>query len=214
LEFQHKLFTNFYQVQPDNSKPGTGVGLALSKNIIELHQGTIAVESRPATPDTAGETVFTVKLPFNNTTTDNVHVVPESESTDHVSSYKLQSEIDVLTHTSPQGGDRKYSVLLAEDNDELRNFIAESLPDYQIISSINGLEAYEKAIVKIPDLIISDVMMPVMDGLEFCRRIKTDERTSHIPVILLTALAAHIHQVNGFETGPMYTSPSHSAPGS
>ncbi|MDN5283989.1 MAG: hybrid sensor histidine kinase/response regulator [Mucilaginibacter sp.] len=201
LEFQHKLFTNFYQVQPDNSKPGTGVGLALSKNIIELHQGTIEVESRPVTPDTAGETIFTVKLPFNNSTSDNVHVIPENENTDHVSSYKLQSEIDVLTHTIPPEKDRKYTVLLAEDNDELRNFIAESLPDYQIISCINGSEAYEKAIVKIPDLIISDVMMPVMDGLGFCRRIKTDERTSHIPVILLTALAAHIHQVNGFETG-------------
>jgi signal transduction histidine kinase/ligand-binding sensor domain-containing protein/AraC-like DNA-binding protein len=201
LEFQHKLFTNFYQVQPDKSKPGTGVGLALSKNIIELHQGTIEVESRPATPDTAGQTVFTVKLPFHHIGSDNVHVLPESDSIDQVNSYRFRSEIDVLTPDVFQPGEKKYSVLLAEDNDELRNFIAQSLPNYQIISCINGAEAYEKAIVKIPDLIISDVMMPVMDGLEFCKRIKADERTSHIPVILLTALAAHIHQVNGFETG-------------
>lgn len=201
FEYQDKLFTNFYQVQPNKSQPGTGVGLALSKNIVELHNGSIAVDSHPATTDEAGCTSFTVKLPFSLRASESVHIVQNGIDNENITSFQLQSEMDVLTYSVFEGQNRTYTILLAEDNDELRNFIAESLPGYQIISCMNGAEAFEKAIITIPDLIISDIMMPVMDGLEFCRKIKTDERTSHIPMILLTALAAHIHQVNGFQTG-------------
>jgi CheY-like chemotaxis protein len=201
LAYQDKLFTNFYQVQPDKSQPGTGVGLALSKSIIALHNGSISINSRPATQDEAGCTSFTVKLPFSLTASESVHIVQNGADNENVTSFQLQSELDVLTYSVFEGQNRTYTILLAEDNDELRNFIAESLPGYQIVSCVNGAVAFGKAITMIPDLIISDIMMPVMDGLEFCRRIKTDERTSHIPIILLTALAAHIHQVNGFQTG-------------
>lgn len=201
LAYQHKLFTSFYQVQPDQSQPGTGVGLALSKSIIELHNGFINVESRPAAPGVSGSTIFTVKLPYNLAASDTAHRIQAGPDPQDITSFQLQSELDVLTYSVFEEQHKNYTILLAEDNEELRTFIAESLPGYQIISCVNGADAFEQATNNIPDLIISDIMMPVMDGLELCRKVKTDERTSHIPVILLTALAAHIHQVNGFQTG-------------
>jgi signal transduction histidine kinase/ligand-binding sensor domain-containing protein/DNA-binding response OmpR family regulator len=201
LEYQDKLFTNFYQVQPNKSQPGTGVGLALSKSIVELHKGTISVYSQSATANETGRTSFTVKLPFNLKESERVHTVQDEIDTENSTSIQFQSEMNVLTYGVFEERNKTYTILLAEDNDELRKFISESLPGYQVISCVNGAEAFEKAITMIPDLIISDIMMPVMDGLELCRKVKTDERTSHIPVILLTALAADIHQVNGFQTG-------------
>lgn len=98
--------------------------------------------------------------------------------------------------------DRKYSILLVEDNPELRTFIKDALEEnYQVIESIHGAKGWESAVENIPDLIISDVMMPEMDGFELCRRLKTDARTSHIPVILLTAKTSTDHQVNGLQQG-------------
>ncbi|RZL35159.1 MAG: response regulator transcription factor, partial [Pedobacter sp.] len=95
-----------------------------------------------------------------------------------------------------------YNILLVKDNDEVRAFIKNSLAaTYNIYESENGLKGVETALELIPDLIISDVMMPVMDGLELCRTLKTDERTSHIPIVLLTARSAYVHQINGFENG-------------
>jgi signal transduction histidine kinase/ligand-binding sensor domain-containing protein/DNA-binding response OmpR family regulator len=194
---QQKLFTNFYQVQPDKANPGTGVGLALSKSIVELHQGSITVSSHPQ----AGQTVFTVKLPYQHAEAENVHLLQDNfliESESFLSS-RAETEVPDMQVASP--GDQQYTILLAEDNKELRNFIADSLPHYQVVAFENGAMALEYAVTEIPDLIISDVMMPVMNGFELCNKIKLDERTSHIPVILLTALATHMHQVSGLETG-------------
>jgi signal transduction histidine kinase/ligand-binding sensor domain-containing protein/DNA-binding response OmpR family regulator len=199
--FQEKLFSNFYQVQPDKANPGTGIGLALSKSIVELHKGNINVVSRPQIETQEGLTVFTVKLPYEFSPSEHVHFIEDNLSAENLTAFRLQSDIDVLTEQVPEVNGRKYTILLCEDNDELRHFIADSLPQYQVIPFENGATAFAYAVEEIPDLIISDVMMPVMNGLELCNRIKTDDRTSHIPVILLTALAAHIHQINGLETG-------------
>ncbi|RKR81968.1 signal transduction histidine kinase [Mucilaginibacter gracilis] len=200
-EFQEKLFTNFYQVNPDKSQPGTGVGLALSKSIIELHNGNITVHSRPASATEAGETTFTVSLPYKNSVSQNVHIMAAEGGQENLNSYKLRSEIDVLNDHGFTHEDEEYTVLITEDNADLRELIADTLANYHIIACTNGAEAFDEAVDKIPDLIVSDVMMPVMNGLELCHKIKKDERTSHIPVILLTALAAHIHQINGLQTG-------------
>jgi len=201
VKHQPKLFTNFYQVHDEKSNLGTGVGLALSKSIVELHQGTITFESHPQERDKEGRTTFTVRLPLNFTPGANVHLIGEAPATESVASFRMQAEIDVLAKGKDERAGQKGSIVLAEDNEELRQFIMDSLPGYQISAFENGSAAFKHAIAQIPDLVISDVMMPVMDGLEFCRKLKTDERTSHIPVILLTALATHIHQVNGLETG-------------
>jgi signal transduction histidine kinase/ligand-binding sensor domain-containing protein/DNA-binding response OmpR family regulator len=192
-----KLFTNFYQVEPDQSQPGTGVGLALSKSIVKLHHGIISLQSQPSVAGKEGKTVFTVKLPMVSVP-DDVVIINDPED-EVVVAESIQAGI--TERSSSETTNKRYSVLLAEDNDELRNFIAESLPDYRIVACINGSDAYENAINDIPDLVISDVMMPVMDGLELCRKIKLDERTSHIPVILLTALGTHVHQESGLQTG-------------
>ncbi|EHQ30760.1 hybrid sensor histidine kinase/response regulator transcription factor [Mucilaginibacter paludis] len=200
-EYQSKLFTNFYQVHSKKSNQGTGVGLALSKSIVELHQGTIAFKSSPQQVDQPGDTVFTVHLPVNFKPVNNVHIISDNSGIESVASFRMRAEIDVLNQEEHPNGGQKGTIILAEDNEELRNFIVDSLPGYEVAAYENGHVAFEQAITQIPDLVISDVMMPVMNGLELCRKIKTDERTSHIPVILLTALATHIHQVNGLQTG-------------
>ncbi|RZK98957.1 MAG: response regulator [Pedobacter sp.] len=93
-------------------------------------------------------------------------------------------------------------ILVIEDNAELREFIIQSLQqNYRVTGCTNGLEGWEYAVENLPDLIISDVTMPIMDGNEVCKRIKSEERTNHIPVVMLTAMASHIHQVEGLEAG-------------
>ncbi|MFD1255947.1 two-component regulator propeller domain-containing protein [Mucilaginibacter terrae] len=200
-KYLNKLFTNYFQVQPDRTNSGTGVGLALSKKIIDLHHGSIKVDSVPNQADVKGLTKFTVKLPYHDFSSENVFIVDEKLDPEHIAAFKLQSEIDVLPETIATTSVNDYTILLAEDNDELRNFIITSLSQYHITSCSNGVSAFEIASSDIPDLIISDVMMPEMNGLDLCRNLKQDERTSHIPVILLTALAAQLHQINGFHTG-------------
>lgn len=200
-EHQPKLFTNFYQVHDEKSNMGTGIGLALSKSIVELHQGAITFNSTAEGPGREGHTVFTVRLPLDFRPANNVHLIGEASGAESIASFKRQAEIDVLHPDEHPASGLKGSIVLAEDNAELRKFLMDSLPGYQVSAFENGSAAFKYTVSQIPDLIISDVMMPVMDGLEFCRKIKSDERTSHIPVILLTALATHIHQVNGLQTG-------------
>jgi signal transduction histidine kinase/ligand-binding sensor domain-containing protein/AraC-like DNA-binding protein/ActR/RegA family two-component response regulator len=193
-DHQQKIFSSFYQIEPNKALGGTGVGLAFSKSIVELHQGSITVQSEPSTETVAGGTTFTVMLPLKTSVKDN-NVPAKQVSEEYANAMIIPPAVTLREST------KKYTLLLAEDNEELRNFIAESLNEYEIISCVDGADAYENAVTQIPDLIVSDVMMPVMDGLELCGRLKTDERTSHIPVILLTALAAQMHQVDGFKTG-------------
>ena len=171
-----KLFVNFFQVDDRHATQNTGygIGLAFSKSIVKLHKGDLAVESNLSDIPGESRTCFTVTLPLG----------------------------PAQPMTFKTGRKGSYSLLLAEDNVDLRSFIRESLSgDYQVMECVDGLQGWETAIEQIPDLVISDVMMPEMDGLELCRRLKADARTSHIPVILLTAKAAHEHQVSGLETG-------------
>jgi len=198
------LFSDYFQVDEQHSTQiGSGIGLALSKAIVEEHNGHIAVESTPAENGERGFTNFTVRLKkgkshFKTALFDGVKDYPS-----HTGSYTQQAEQGIAILKSEIETDiSTETILVVEDNSEIRKLITSLVGrHYQIAESENGLMGWETAVETLPDLIICDIMMPVMDGIELCRRLKEDERTSHIPVIILTARSSHIHQVSGLETG-------------
>lgn len=199
-----KLFDNYFQ-EDDNEQQNTGygIGLALSKSIIEMHKGKLSVTSKKQEGTDQYLTAFTVTLLKGS-----AHFSPEQLAvpiTQKAATEKpilLQQEAPKTIQSIVPTVELKQTVLLVEDNKAIRSFIKESLQNqYIILESTNGLQGWEHATENMPDLIISDVMMPEMDGLTLCNKLKTDIRTSHIPVILLTAKTAVAHQVSGLETG-------------
>jgi YesN/AraC family two-component response regulator len=145
--------------------------------------------------------VFIVTIPVGKTHLDpSEYVVKKDED-------GSTSDLDVIEAKEPleweaSGGSRDHEILIVEDNDELRTFIRESLSDeYRIIEAENGTEGVENAISSVPDLVISDIMMPGMDGIELCGKLKSDERTSHVPVILLTAKSTLSDKIEGLGEG-------------
>lgn len=195
-----KVFDNFYQV-PDVASTreslGSGLGLSIVKEIIELHQGKIYASSDVAKDGQKRLTTFSVELKYK---------VLESLSTDTADSYFDTSIAikDLLPSIETINFDRQEKfILVVEDNVELNNLIVSSLKTegYQISHAFNGKEGLKIAQQKLPDLIISDVLMPEMNGLVFCAAIKQNVATSHIPVMLLTARNAQEHQLQGYQYG-------------
>ncbi|WP_345953283.1 two-component regulator propeller domain-containing protein [Mucilaginibacter sp. PAMB04168] len=202
---QQNLFQNFFQVEDGQNHPiGTGIGLALSKNIVELHKGEIDVRSKMATATAAGETEFIVSLQKGTQHLNAGAIIEHDASGEDAAQYYLHTEVDNITenHSNALTVERAYTILVVEDNDEVRKFITESLESqYRVIGAMHGVEGLTTALEYLPDLIITDVMMPEMDGTEFCRQVKSDERLNHVPVIMLTARANYVHQLSGFEHG-------------
>ena len=200
-ENQQNIFNNFYQVEGEsNRKNSSGVGLALAKAITELHKGQIILESDTVNKLGKYQTEFKVKLPLLHADQHKLVVaqIKESAINEDTLLFDNNEFVDVIL---PQNLDKPI-VLLVEDNVEVRDFIKQSFIDiYQVLEAGDGKQGLALANKHIPDIIVSDVMMPEMDGLEFCRQIKSNEDTSHIPVILLTARGEHEHQVDGLETG-------------
>ncbi len=185
-ESMSKIFKPFQQVS--NNKPigiaGSGIGLSLTKELVDLHNGIIMVESV-----VNSGSVFTVFIPV-------IKNIPESDSkkdidqnvSDNIDIKEVPTSEEQSKNNEEEKTAIKPLVLIVEDNTELRTFLNNELRDfYRIIEAPNGQEGLKAAQNEIPDLIISDVMMDKMDGIKLCRKIKTDQRTSHIPVILLTA---------------------------
>lgn len=183
---KEKIFQIFYQI-PDDKKqmPGTGIGLAFSKSLAESHQGTLSVENLPSSGCS-----FILSLPLKRAT----EKLPETES--HPESEGFEPDL-------PQTKNKRHTVLIVEDNIELQNEIREALEQwYKVYTAGNGKEALEKLETNdATDVIVSDVMMPEMDGIEMCRHIKTNLTYSHIPIILLTAKTNLESKTEGMENG-------------
>ena len=202
-----KLFDRFYQVDSSQTREheGTGIGLALTKELVELHRGTISADSK------LGKwTEFTIKLPVGREHLTDGEIVEEIQTTEGIILNEINNLSDFDTVDSSKKklqkdneiNEDKNIILVVEDNRDVREFIKDSLGnEFQIEEASNGEQGVRKAEQIIPDLIISDIMMPKMDGNELTRRIKNDERTSHIPVILLTAKSEQESRLEGLETG-------------
>ncbi|MBC6951109.1 hybrid sensor histidine kinase/response regulator [candidate division KSB1 bacterium] len=206
------IFDRFYQANTSSTREfeGTGIGLALVKELVELHHGKISV----ASAEVKGAT-FTVRLPLGKD-----HLAPEEilEVSEQYSSvtgeqssvvsdqYSVMREGEEREAKSEgriaTSGEQSDLVLLVEDHAELRRYLRQELePAYRVLEAADGEAGWQMAVETIPDLVICDVMMPKMNGYEFCSRLKTDEHTSHVPVILLTAKAGTDDKVAGLETG-------------
>lgn len=191
-----KIFDRFYQVEGREDK-GSGIGLALVKELVELYRGQIIVNSEPGKGSR-----FKVSLPMDKASFEENELVygEWKGGGDFINkSIEVSEEIPVSKGLAQSV---LPLLLVVEDNPDLRNFIKETAcKDYHVLEASNGSEGFEKAIAEVPDIIVSDVMMPVMDGFALSEKLKKDARTSHIPIILLTAKAGHQHKIEGLETG-------------
>jgi signal transduction histidine kinase/DNA-binding response OmpR family regulator/ligand-binding sensor domain-containing protein len=192
------IFDRFYRVDETHTSEGTGIGLALTKELVELHHGTITVES------ILGKgSKFTVVLPVGESAYQAPEIVEAPISIEKPEHTEIGPSPEPPAHiVSKPPVDGKPIVFVVEDNADLRAYISGHLNvEYSVHEAANGKEGYERAAEIVPDLVISDVMMPEMDGMELCRALKQDLRTSHVPVILLTARADLDSKLGGLEIG-------------
>jgi signal transduction histidine kinase/DNA-binding response OmpR family regulator len=194
LKSQEKIFKRFYQLT--NSKEhntGSGIGLSLVKSLVSLHKGIIRVESKP------GEgSVFTVEIPIDRNFYIDKEVFEYVLKNDNLSMFVPEKAMKKIL----QNTEVKQKILVVEDNVELRKYLVDYLSDYyKVYEAENGQEGLKICRQIKPILCVSDVMMPVMNGLEFCQELKNDEFISHIPVILLTALSENEDKVKGYGLG-------------
>ncbi|MDW7690245.1 two-component regulator propeller domain-containing protein [Flammeovirgaceae bacterium SG7u.111] len=195
-EEKEKIFERFYQSERNNAMgiSGSGIGLNLVREMVQLHQGTIEVKSEI----NKGAT-FVVSLPLSAVEGVRREVEAEVKAQEVV----LEEEgVREPSESTTQIAQNNQSILLVEDNSDFRSFMRESLADhYKIFEAPDGKEGLKIAYSKLPDVIISDVMMPQVGGLELCSKLKGDLRTSHIPIILLTARTADEDKIKGLEIG-------------
>lgn len=183
-----RIFDRFYRVKGAHHPSGTGIGLALAKKYAETHRGDLTVESEPGVGS-----VFRFRIPTEETYPDSMHV--------NKNSHKTEVGEEVRQDVSETDKSRQI-ILVVEDNEEILEYVSDILSgSYKVITATDGEKGLEQAFKYTPDLVVSDIMMPVMDGLEMCRRIKSDIRSSHIPVILLTAKDSIMDRTEGYGSG-------------
>ena len=194
VEHIQRIFENFYQVDSARHE-GSGIGLAVAKSFVELHGGTIEVQNQQV----GTGTIFTVSIPRV--------AVTESESVGaadlQIDAEAIETELgDSFEGENILESDPKPLVLVIDDNADLRQYMQMLLGEhYRVITAGDGLTGVGKAMRTVPDVIVCDMMMPVMDGIECCRRLKQEVNTSHIPILMLTANAMDEHRIEGLTEG-------------
>ncbi|WP_165939999.1 hybrid sensor histidine kinase/response regulator transcription factor [Dyadobacter psychrotolerans] len=192
---QDKIFDRFFQNNTNLSvlNQGSGIGLSIVREFVQLHQGTIAVASQRGLGSS-----FTVKLPI---AADSLTLISDQWPNEKAVASRVSPQI------AAQKQERLYdedpsSVLIIEDNEEFRHYLKENLlPYYNVIEAGNGKEGWQKTLSHHPELIVSDIAMPEMDGITLSQKIKADKRTKHIPIILLTASTGEQQQLDGLNSG-------------
>lgn len=187
-----KVFERFFQSELPGSmvNQGSGIGLSITREFVRAHGGSISVES-----ELNQGTCFTVKLPVQEI------AAAHAKTMQNQPEETPEAEVEIAEEPTIDGV-RKPVILLVEDNEDFRFYLKDNLKfQYKIIEATHGALGFLKAKEHIPDLVVSDVMMPEMSGIELCKKIKTEKTTSHIPVILLTARAAEEQKLEGFDSG-------------
>jgi signal transduction histidine kinase/CheY-like chemotaxis protein len=192
-----KIFDRFYQIDGNTNRKfeGSGIGLSLVKELVNVLKGTITVKSK----ENIG-TSFWVEIPIDVETWKNNIIITEPIAKNNGIENSVlmdSSHNDVVKDNTSEN-----ILLIVDDNEDIRSYVSSIFEsDYKIIEAMNGKDGLLKAKEHIPDLIISDLMMPEMDGFEFCKQIKSDQKTSHIPIIMLTAKANIESRIEGLELG-------------
>ena len=204
-EHLDKIFDRFYQSNDKNYHlfDSSGIGLALTKELVDLHKGRIWVTSQAYVG-----TTFFVELPVGLDHLNENQIIKTAKQVElHWTDTLLDWQDEKLEQVAENKIKNKFNkckplAVIVEDNNDLRFYIKNQLSEnYRIEEAMDGVEGIEKIIKKMPDIVISDIMMPRMDGIELCKSLKTNEQTSHIPVILLTARNSEASQMLGYETG-------------
>ena len=190
-----KIFERFFQTDVPESmvNQGTGIGLAITKEFVKLHNGIITVKSEPEQG-----TCFTVLLPAKK-----IYDSPARATATLIQAEVAEQIIneEIILEENQKSG-RKKTIMIVEDNEDIRFYLKDNLKgQYKVEEATNGKEGWEKIKLVNPDLVVSDIMMPLMDGVELARKIKTETLTAHIPVILLTAMGSEEKQLEGLKAG-------------
>jgi DNA-binding response OmpR family regulator len=196
------IFERFYQTPSsiNDRKVGTGIGLDLTRSLVELHHGTISAHNKEVGCE------FVVTIPLGNEHLKPEEMITDKEDVTHTTS--LFDEDTTMVGSTDLGGvtipkaNKQQTIVIAEDDQEIREYLIQELSNnYKVIGCENGKEALTEVLKTIPDLLISDIMMPEMDGNTLCSKVKANPATSHVPVILLTAKNRDEDQLEGLETG-------------
>ena len=207
------VFERFYTGHgtSKSKRYSSGVGLEIVKNLVDLHKGTIEAQSTYDEKGVDGNTTFLIRLPLGKEHFAKADFAPKFKNSEDITAYterqpslELDAEPDQLSipENEVASVEHDQTILIVEDNDEVRDYVVSIFrSEYNIIEASDGKQGNHLAKEHLPDLIISDIMMPEMDGIELCRLIKSNPLTSHIPVILLTARTAVTFRYEGLETG-------------
>lgn len=198
------IFERFYQERTSGTI-GSGIGLSVVKSFAELHNGDVSVES-----EEGKGSKFTVTLPIDVEGFDNLQTVSGAEvpreyieeAEERAISHSESKAKDLLTDADKMEVQTQPTVLVVDDNEDVLAYLSSLMGNtYTVLTAKNGKEGLSVASKKVPDIVVSDVMMPIMDGMELCKRLKSERSTSHIPVLLLTARTLDQHKMEGFEGG-------------